>query len=481
MARNADMEFRIDANVTGIPAIQAVQNKLRGLEGQMSRSQRAVNQYGGSVSDAQRRTRRFAMGALQQAGFQIGDYAVQVANGTSRMQAFGQQGSQLLGIFGPFGAILGAGVAIVSAFGIAAQKSGKSLFDMKKFTEDLAPTIEKLSPILNLVGGGFTKLKELSISAINLIINGFQYFVAAVAAIPAAFRAAFEKARLYLNSFVLDAQSASYSVQSAVQGMMDALIPGDPKAGFLGMMDAETGYTAAENFAFMARSIKSQAENMRATAADTSGVFDTLGNAIKNVTAIDIRDYFGAAAEAVAGDGTNGSPSLANALTEAQERMKSIADTMKDAFTSGFMSIVDGTKSAKDAFRDMARSIISKIYEVLVVQRLVGSFDSATGSGTGIVGAIMKSFGGYMANGGPVSGGTPYVVGERGPELFVPSRNGTIVPNGAAGGVTVNQNISFGAGVSRAEIQAMLPRIVETTKAAVFDAQRRSVTGRGYA
>ena len=46
--------------------------------------------------------------------------------------------------------------------------------------------------------------------------------------------------------------------------------------------------------------------------------------------------------------------------------------------------------------------------------------------------------------------------------------------------MTVNQNITFGAGVSRAEIQQMLPKIVETTKAAVFDAQRRSVSGAGY-
>ena len=37
------------------------------------------------------------------------------------------------------------------------------------------------------------------------------------------------------------------------------------------------------------------------------------------------------------------------------------------------------------------------------------------------------------AHGGPVSAGTPYIVGERGPELFVPSSSGSIVPNGAGG------------------------------------------------
>ena len=38
------------------------------------------------------------------------------------------------------------------------------------------------------------------------------------------------------------------------------------------------------------------------------------------------------------------------------------------------------------------------------------------------------------ANGGPVMAGNPYIVGEVGPELFVPSSSGTIIPNDALGG-----------------------------------------------
>ena len=59
----------------------------------------------------------------------------------------------------------------------------------------------------------------------------------------------------------------------------------------------------------------------------------------------------------------------------------------------------------------------------------------------GIAGAISSAFGGFRAAGGSVSAGTPYVVGEKGAELFVPSSNGTIVPNGGAGStinITVN-------------------------------------------
>jgi len=59
----------------------------------------------------------------------------------------------------------------------------------------------------------------------------------------------------------------------------------------------------------------------------------------------------------------------------------------------------------------------------------------------GISGLIDNAFGGFRATGGSVSAGSPYVVGERGAELFVPSSNGTIVPNGGSGStinITVN-------------------------------------------
>ena len=45
-------------------------------------------------------------------------------------------------------------------------------------------------------------------------------------------------------------------------------------------------------------------------------------------------------------------------------------------------------------------------------------------------------FFGFRANGGPVSAGSPYMVGERGPEMFVPSGSGKIVPNDQLGGGT---------------------------------------------
>jgi hypothetical protein len=137
--------------------------------------------------------------------------------------------------------------------------------------------------------------------------------------------------------------------------------------------------------------------------------------------------------------------------------------------------MVDGTKSAVEAFKSMAKAIIEELFKVLVVQQIVGSYDMAAGKGSGIVGAIM---GGFKAGGGSVEAGKTYVVGEKGPELFTAPSNGKIVPNDKMGGgnVTVVQNINVSTGVQatvRAEIRQMMPQIAESAKGAVIDAKRR--------
>ena len=80
--------------------------------------------------------RRFELFA-QQAGYQIGDFAVQVQSGTNVAVAFGQQMSQLLGFLGPYGAIAGAGIAIGT--GLIAP-----LLNAKKAAKEAAEEISEL-------------------------------------------------------------------------------------------------------------------------------------------------------------------------------------------------------------------------------------------------------------------------------------------------------------------------------------------------
>lgn len=179
---------------------------------------------------------------------------------------------------------------------------------------------------------------------------------------------------------------------------------------------------------------------------------------------------------------------LAERLKAAKGEMidlSSVANILDSGMTSAFMSILDGTQSAKDAFRSMAADIIKELYRVLIVQRLVGAIGSTTKAGSGILGAIGNAFPALKTNasGGAIYAGQPSVVGEHGRELFVPSSAGRIlsVPQAKAAvsggdGVTIVQNINISTGVQqtvRNEIKAMMPQIADSAKVAVLDARRR--------
>jgi hypothetical protein len=170
-------------------------------------------------------------------------------------------------------------------------------------------------------------------------------------------------------------------------------------------------------------------------------------------------------------------------LEAAIKSQQQIFDTVKTSMEDAFMGIISGTESAKDAFKSMAAAIIKELYNVLVVQQLVGSFDRATGTGSGLVGMIGSAL--FRADGGPVSAGQPYIVGERGPEMIIPKSSGMVLTNGqtkaALGGSSnesyvVNNNISVTGSDSvmvRQEIAKMIPQISSATKAAMIDAKRR--------
>lgn len=90
-----------------------------------------------------------------------------------------------------------------------------------------------------------------------------------------------------------------------------------------------------------------------------------------------------------------------------------------------FANLVDTVNSALNAIK----AIVNFIKNNPVTKFLGGAFDAV--------------FGGGRAMGGPVNAGTSYVVGERGPELFVPNTAGTIVPNGGGGrGNTINVTVN---------------------------------------
>lgn len=86
---------------------------------------------------AMTRMNRQTTAAIQQSGFQVGDFAVQVASGQSALVAFTQQGSQLLGVFGgPWGAVFGAALAVVGAIAIAFQGAADDAQTLEERLDD---------------------------------------------------------------------------------------------------------------------------------------------------------------------------------------------------------------------------------------------------------------------------------------------------------------------------------------------------------
>ena len=116
-----------------------------------------------------------------------------------------------------------------------------------------------------------------------------------------------------------------------------------------------------------------------------------------------------------------------------------IGSSIKDGVVGAIKGAIDGTKTLKEVAVNLLNDIASKLLDFAINMALFG-VGSGFGSGGGLLGGLFN-FGGKRAAGGPVSSGKSYLVGEKGPEMFTPSRNGTIIPNNAMGGANVTVNV----------------------------------------
>lgn len=125
---------------------------------------------------------------------------------------------------------------------------------------------------------------------------------------------------------------------------------------------------------------------------------------------------------------------------------------MEQSLSDSFFDVAKGEfDNFGDYFKNFCNSILrawSNMLAQAATQKMMsGAFGSwMTGALDGgnnfrYVDSPSTNFGGYAANGGPVSYGKSYIVGEKGPELFTPSSNGAITPNNALGGSNVTVQV----------------------------------------
>jgi len=110
------------------------------------------------------------------------------------------------------------------------------------------------------------------------------------------------------------------------------------------------------------------------------------------------------------------------------ETLGNAQKTLSQDLATAFLEGQNAGDSFKKFFKTLIQQIIADVLRLAIIQPILGAFLSPFGYGFGVGGNIIKLPG--MAKGGPVMRNQPYVVGEKGPELFVPNTSGTIIPNG---------------------------------------------------
>jgi len=180
-----------------------------------------------------------------------------------------------------------------------------------------------------------------------------------------------------------------------------------------------------------------------------------------------------------------------DSLPSLQESIQSLTTQGLNGLTDALTAGVTGAATFAEAIKSMAKSVVDSLIKMLIQKYIVdaafgfitagfsqASTNMAGGYSAGMGDPFASNFGG-KAIGGSVQRGQPYMVGERGTEMFIPNQSGSIVPNdrlGGGGSVVVNQTINVSTGVQqtvRAEIATLMPQIANAAKSAVADARMR--------
>ena len=146
------------------------------------------------------------------------------------------------------------------------------------------------------------------------------------------------------------------------------------------------------------------------------------------------------------------------ATEKLKEKMTAIGEEIEGSIKSNLRDAITGAKSFGDAMSNVLNRIRDKILDAQI-DKLIGGFGEAFGKGStggekkGLGGFLGGVLGGLFANGGQPPVNKISVVGERGPELFVPTSKGTIIPNGGFGGESTTNVITVNVDAKGSSVQ----------------------------
>ena len=501
-----NLDFNIVAHTKGMEAIATLINRVGALEAETKRLASANQTLSASTDtvirngvrynnamDAQSRQLRQNRQGTQQLGMQINDFATSVSSGSSVTQAFTQQLGQVgfamsqmggvagrIGSFlaGPWGALILVGAMALSPLieklyqtMVSANKAEGALAGlMKRRAQELAGKneivdsekgLQKLLDRRKQLEDTIAKKGRRDSQGRLMFVYAEQKALAEVNAEIAAGRDAIDAARTTKLGLGLETVTRDLYKPEKM-----------PKAKVGGDSAAEKAAKEAEKAKQRLAEIQIDIERIRnlddqARAKSFTEMADDQQSKLQETIA-NIQDMATAGVETL-------DQKFIKPFRDSMDELTKSYESIGNAVASSFQGMLSGAMSWKEGMSGIINSVINELWRLYVVQQIVG-FVTNTLGGLGLPVPKGKAVGGY------VESKTPYMVGEKGPELFIPGGSGTIIPNknvnmgNGGGGVTVNVDARGSADPAavRAQVQA---GIMQAAPAIIAAAEARTVAG----
>jgi hypothetical protein len=266
---NRKLEAELDRVTNG--AVERMSDGFERMGMDAQRSTRVATAGVIGLGDAMRRARP----QIQNAAFQIGDFATQVAGGTRASTALAQQLPQLLGGFGAIGAVLGAAAAVgIPLFAAGLSSMGDQVADTDKALDEFVKSLDEYREFLALAGASTLELEETFGSFANQM-RGFAEYMASV----------------QLGKTMTEFAEAMEPVRLGLQGVVGAVRQYAEAQQFLNEVTAQqqTGMATAEQvlqaqeametFAQAAMDAAAEFGLLPAQAVELKGALDALASA----------------------------------------------------------------------------------------------------------------------------------------------------------------------------------------------------------
>ena len=482
MATAEEIKIRITAQDSASQVIKNTNREMQTLSRTATSTGVTTTRFGGNLS---------VMGRTAgQAGIQVQQLVGQIQGGTNPMLALSQQAADL-------GFVLGAPLvgAVVALGASLAMNLVPALFESAKSTADLVKEIDKLRERTGL----------LTEEQRALIDQNFAEEAEKQ-------RKAVEALKKERESLLISYAQQQFIQERAVKGSGGYIVAGqNMKQIDLDLKRVKGELATAEQKLQLAQqkrteegdkfvlSLQKQVDLLGKSRAETLAYEAALLNLNpeqkKQVEALLQQIQIQEAANNLTKAGKSDLDELAESTRITNEEIENYAASGLKKMEDGLIGLIDGSKSASDAFKSMANSIISDLIRMQIRQSITSPIARALGSF--IDGSNLSSVNGVPVENlmsrttADVSVGLPVPSYAGGGYTGFSSRSGGIDGKGGfpailhpnetvvdhsngGGGVNVTLNLSTGVSQTvRAEVANMLPQIAAATKAAVADARMR--------